>query len=76
MADILATIMAAKRDEVMALKSRYSPSDLDAMATEASAPRGFTDALIAASHKGYGLIAELKKASPSKGLIRADFSPA
>ena len=76
MADILATIMAAKRDEVTALKSRYSPSDLDAMATAASAPRGFTDALIAASHKGYGLIAELKKASPSKGLIRADFSPA
>ena len=76
MADILATIMAAKRDEVTALKSRYSPSDLDAMATAASAPRGFTDALIAASHKGYGLIAELKKASPSKGLIRADFSSA
>ena len=76
MADILATIMEAKRDEVTALKSRYSPSDLDAMATAASAPRGFTDALIAASHKGYGLIAELKKASPSKGLIRADFSPA
>ena len=76
MADILATIMAAKRDEVTALKSRYSPSDLDAMATAASAPRGFTDALIAASHEGYGLIAELKKASPSKGLIRADFSPA
>ena len=76
MADILATIMAAKRDEVTALKSRYSPSDLDVMATEASAPRDFTDALIAASCKGYGLIAELKKASPSKGLIRADFSPA
>ena len=76
MADILRTIMSAKQDEVAALKQKYSPATLDEMAAAAAPPRGFTKALLRASKSGYGLIAELKKASPSKGLIRADFSAA
>lgn len=76
MADILGTIMSAKHDEVAALKQQYSPATLDEMAAAGPKPRGFTKALLRNSKNGYGLIAELKKASPSKGLIRADFSPA
>jgi len=51
-------------------------SDVEAAAKEAGPTRGFADRLIQASKSGYGLIAEVKKASPSKGLIRADFDPA
>lgn len=75
MANILETIISAKHDEVAALKQKYSPATLDEMAAAAPESRGFTEALLRASKNGYGLIAELKKASPSKGLIRADFSP-
>ncbi|MEL0304917.1 MAG: indole-3-glycerol phosphate synthase TrpC [Rhodobiaceae bacterium] len=56
-------------------KAATSRSDLDAAAKAASPVRGFAAALRSASADGYGLIAELKKASPSKGLIRADFDP-
>ncbi len=76
MADILREIMSAKHNEVAALKRKYSPATLDELAAAAPEPRGFTKALLRASKNGYGLIAELKKASPSKGLIRADFSAA
>lgn len=75
MKDVLAEINAKKAEEVSALLQRYSMADLEALAENASPTRGFTAALRSASQTGYGLIAELKKASPSKGLIRADFQP-
>lgn len=75
MSDILAEINEHKWTEIAALKQRYGLGDLSELAAEAGAPRGFEKRLAAASIKGYGLIAELKKASPSRGLIRADFDP-
>ncbi|MGC6517015.1 MAG: indole-3-glycerol phosphate synthase TrpC [Candidatus Puniceispirillaceae bacterium] len=75
MRDVLAEINAHKQTEITALKDRISLSELESQAKQADAPRGFAKALKKASESGYGLIAELKKASPSKGLIRADFDP-
>jgi indole-3-glycerol phosphate synthase len=72
----LEEICAAKVIEVAARKAATSDSALADLARNQTAPRGFEAALRARAANGYALIAEIKKASPSKGLIRADFHPA
>lgn len=73
---ILDKIKAYKLEEIEAAKAEKSLEAVTQEARAASPVRPFADALHEASREGYGLIAEVKKASPSKGLIRADFDPA
>src|SRR5262245_65751377 len=76
MAQVLDDILAYKRKEVEAAKATVSPEVLCARARSAPQVRPFADALRARIAAGdYALIAEIKKASPSKGLIRDDFDP-
>lgn len=77
MSDVLNRICADKLEHIAACKARVSLNEHEERAKVASTPRGFYKALVTAKDAGhYGLICEVKKASPSKGLIRADFSPA
>ena len=77
MSTILDTILARKRDEVAARRERVSLFELKARAASAPPLRGFADAVAAKIAGGdAAVIAEVKKASPSKGVIRADFDPA
>lgn len=73
---ILDKIKAYKLEEIVADKTHKPLETVESEAKEAPPVRGFADALHRTSTEGYGLIAEIKKASPSKGLIRADFDPA
>lgn len=76
MSDVLKKICTDKRDHVAACKARKTLGELESAAKTQSAPRGFINALETSVADGrYGLIAEIKKASPSKGLIRSDFNP-
>ncbi|WCR10009.1 indole-3-glycerol phosphate synthase TrpC [Paracoccus stylophorae] len=73
--DILEKIRAYKLDEIAAARRARPLADIDAAARAAPASRGFARALFDRAASGPALIAEIKKASPSKGLIRADFDP-
>ena len=72
---VLDRIKAYKLEDVAARKEATPLAEIEGRARTASPPRGFADRLTHATREGYGLIAEIKKASPSKGLIRADFDP-
>jgi indole-3-glycerol phosphate synthase len=76
MTDILQRIAAYKREDVATRKAQRSLAEVEAAARAADPPRGFRAALERAHGPGrLALIAEIKKASPSRGLIRADFDP-
>ena len=75
MSDILAKIKVYKLQEIAEAKAARPLAEVEQAAKAADPVRGFAEALRRASKTGYGLIAEIKKASPSKGLIRPDFDP-
>lgn len=77
MSTVLAKILEVKRREVEEAKTRVPRVEIERLAREASPPRGFEKALRAKVAGGQpAVIAEIKRASPSRGLIRADFDPA
>ncbi len=76
MSDILDKITSYKREEVAAAKARLPPAEVEALARSAGPVRAFAGALEATANTGrFALISEIKKASPSKGLIQEDFDP-
>ena len=76
MSDILTRILATKQQEVAAAQAALPLAELRARAADMPTPRGFVQAMHAQHSQGRAaLIAEIKKASPSKGLIRPDFHP-
>src|SRR5712672_1994682 len=76
MSDILSKIETYKREEIAAASRAHPLASMEPLARAAPAPRGFVRAIREKLARGdYALIAEVKKASPSKGLIRADFDP-
>ena len=75
MTNVLDKIKAYKLEDVAARKAARPLSEVEAAARDATPTRGFATRLQQAADTGYGLIAEVKKASPSKGLIRPDFDP-
>src|SRR5438270_2075574 len=76
MADILQKIAAYKREEIAAAKRARPLATIEREAKAAEAPRGFTQAIAGRLAAGdYALVAEIKKASPSRGMIRDDFDP-
>lgn len=72
---ILDKIKTYKLEHIEACKAAVPLGELESRARNASPTRGFAERLSDATREGYGLIAEIKKASPSRGLIRADFDP-
>ncbi len=76
MSDILQRILATKREEIVAGQLRQSTADLQARASGMPAPRGFMQRLGSVAQIGPAVIAEVKKASPSAGVIRPNFIPA
>ena len=77
MSDVLQRIVAAKRAEILAAKRRVAPLEMERRARAVAPPRDFVGALrakVAAGHAA--VIAEIKRASPSRGVLRADFDPA
>ena len=75
MRSVLERIALYKRDEIEAARRSLPLAELQSMAAAAPPPKGFNAALVSASRHGFGLIAEVKKASPSKGVICERFDP-
>ncbi|MDZ4731008.1 MAG: indole-3-glycerol phosphate synthase TrpC [Xanthomonadales bacterium] len=76
MSDILQRILATKREEISAGRAVQCSDELRSRAADMPAPRGFTQRVLKLAQSGPAVIAEVKKASPSAGIIRADFNPA